>query len=96
MLTRWGLACPLLLAPALSHFLSWGDTLSDAWGHAITATNDMFCSILPRVDEPDPNTHMSDAMEQRLGMYGLNPSDRVPVDEFWDGLSIGRRRRWSV
>ena len=70
--------------------------LSDAWAHAITATNDMFCSIPPRVDDPDPNTHMCDAMEQRLGMYGLNPSDRVPVDEFWDGLSIGRRRRWSV
>ena len=70
---------------------------SDAWVHAITATNDMFCTILPRVDDPDPNTHMCDAMqEERLGMYGLNPSDRVPVDEFWDDLSIGRRRRWSV
>ena len=57
----------------------------------------MFCTILPRVDDPDPNTHMCDAMqEERLGMYGLNPSDRVPVDEFWDNLRIGRRRRWSV
>ena len=73
-----------------------GMNVSDAWGHALTATNAMICSIMPRVDDPDPETHMCYAMEERLGMHGLNPSDRVLGDEFWDNLRIGRRRRWSV
>ena len=60
-----------------------GKTVSDAWAHAIIVTNMMFSSILPRVDDSDPKTHMSYAMEERLGMHGLKPSDRVLDETFW-------------
>ena len=40
--------------------------VSDAWAHAIAVTNAMFCTILSRVDDPDPDTHLSHAMHERL------------------------------
>ena len=35
-----------------------GMNASDAWAHAIIVTNSVFCTILPRVDDPDPDTHL--------------------------------------
>ena len=70
--------------------------VSDAWAHAIIVTSSVFCTILPRVDDPDPDTHLSHAMHERLSTYGLRPSAHVSNEEFWDGERTGRRRRWSV
>ena len=88
--------------PSLAHSIVATDmrrdsmSVSDAWAHAIAVTNAMFCTILPRGDDPDPSTHLSHAMHDRLSAYGLHPSAHVCDEEFWYSERTGRRRRWSA
>ena len=88
--------------PRLAHSIVTTDmrrdsmNVSDAWAHSIAVTNAMFCTILSRVDDPDPGTHLSHAMHERLSTYGLHPSAIVCDEEFWHSERTGRRRRWSV
>ena len=88
--------------PRLAHSIVATDmqrdsmNVSDAWAHAIAVTNAMFCTILSRVDDPHPGTHLSHAMHERLSTCGLHPSAIVCDEEFWHSERTGRRRRWSV
>ena len=87
--------------PSLAHSIVATDmrrdsmNVSDAWAHAIAVTNATFCTILSRVDDPDPSAHLSRAMHQRLSTYGLHPSAIVCDEEFCHSERTGRRRRWS-